>query len=96
MYTRKWTLVYLSALVMVSTLLALATAGLPHRVAAQEKVKITLGSWDDENGNKRHFAAMQDFMAVNPDIEVELVSYAGDNPHAKLLTWIAAGELPDV
>jgi multiple sugar transport system substrate-binding protein len=97
MQARKWTLIYLSTLLVVSMLIALGTAGLPAKKAtAQDKVKITLGSADDENGNKRHFAAMDDFMAVNPDIEVELVSYAGDDPWAKLLTWIAAGELPDV
>ncbi len=97
MHARKWTLIYLSALVMVSMLIALGTAGLPaQKAAAQEKVKLTLGSWDDENGNKRHIAAVQDFNAVYPDIEVEILPNPGGDWHSKVLTWIAAGELPDV
>ena len=62
MNARKWTLVYLSALVMVSMLVALGTAGLPHhKAAAQEAGKVMFGSWDDENGNLRHIAVIEDF-----------------------------------
>jgi multiple sugar transport system substrate-binding protein len=97
MHARKWTVIYISALLTVSTLLALATAGLPHKVAqAQGKVSLTLGSWDDANGNKVHTAVLQDFMAVYPDISVEIAPFPGGDWHSKVLTWIAAGELPDV
>lgn len=96
MRTHKWTLIYFSALVMVSMLVVLGTAGLPHKAAAQDKVKITLGSWDDANGNIRHQAAIDDFMAVNPDIQVEIAPNPGGDWHSLVLTWIAAGELPDV
>jgi len=96
MHARKWTLIYLSALVIVSTLLALATAGVSHKVAAQEKVKVTYGQWDDENGTKRHIAAIQDFNAVYPDIEIEMLPNPGGDWHSLVLTWIASGELPDV
>jgi multiple sugar transport system substrate-binding protein len=96
MHARKWTLIYLSTLVTISLLVVLGTAGLPHKAAAQDKVKIMFGSWDDENGNLRHIAAIEDFNAVYPDIEVEILPNPGGDWHSKVLTWIAAGELPDV
>jgi multiple sugar transport system substrate-binding protein len=97
MQARKWTIIYLSALVMVSMLIALGTAGLPAKKAvAQEKASLTFGSWDDENGNKVHIAAIADFNAVYPDISVEILPNPGGDWHSKVLTWIAAGELPDV
>ncbi|MBZ0123506.1 MAG: extracellular solute-binding protein, partial [Roseovarius sp.] len=93
----KWPLIYLSALIVLSMLVAIGMAGFTSRTArAQDTVQLTLGSWDDENGNMRHLAAIEDFQAVYPDIEVELVPYGTGNPHAKILTWIAAGELPNV
>ncbi len=97
MYARKWSLIYLSVLTVVVLLVGVASAGITHKAAyAQDKVKITLGSWDDENGNVRHQAAVDDFMAENPDIEVEILPNPGGDWHSKVLTWIAAGELPDV
>lgn len=97
MHARKWTIIYFSALVMVSMLVALGTAGLPQKSAsAQVSANLTLGSWDDENGNLRHIAALEDFNAVYPDINVEILPNPGGNWHALVLTWIAAGELPDV
>jgi hypothetical protein len=45
MYARKWTLIYLSALVMVSLLVALGTAGMPQKTAAaQEKITLQFDS----------------------------------------------------
>jgi ABC-type glycerol-3-phosphate transport system substrate-binding protein len=97
MQARKWSLVYLSALVVFSILLLMATAGLPHKsAAAQESVTVTYGQWDDENGTLRHIAVIEDFNAVNPDIEIEMRPNPGGNWHALVLTWIAAGELPDI
>lgn len=97
MHARKWTLMYLSVLVMVSMLIVLGTAGLPHKTAsAQDQVTLMFGSWDDENGNLRHIAAIEDFNAVYPDIKVEILPNPGGDWHSKVLTWIAAGELPDV
>ncbi len=97
MQARKWSLIYLSALVMVSMLVALGAAGLGSKPAeARQGAKVLLGSWDDENGNKRHLAAIEDFNAEYPDIEVEILPHAGGDWHSKVLTWIAAGELPDV
>ncbi len=93
----KWPLIYLSALIVLSMLVAAGMAGFASKTArAQDTIQLTLGSWDDENGNMRHLAAIEDFQAVYPDIEVELVPYGTGNPHAKILTWIAAGELPNV
>lgn len=97
MQARKWTIIYFSALVMVSMLVALGTAGLPQKSAsAQESASLLFGSWDDENGNLRHIAAIEDFNAVYPDIKVEILPNPGGDWHSKVLTWIAAGELPDV
>lgn len=96
MQTRKWSLVYVSALVAVSILLLLATAGLPAKHAQAQAAKLVLGSWDDANGNIRHEAAIADFQAVYPDIEVEIRPNPGGDWHSLVLTWIAAGELPDV
>jgi multiple sugar transport system substrate-binding protein len=94
----KWPLIYLSALVVVSMLAVLGTAGLTSAkpARAQETVKLTLGSWDDENGNQRHIAALEDMAAVYPELEVEILPNPGGDWHSKVLTWIAAGELPDV
>jgi multiple sugar transport system substrate-binding protein len=97
MHARKWTIIYLSALLMASMLVALGTAGLPQKKAtAQESAELLFGSWDDENGNLRHLAAIEDFNAVYPDIKVEILPNPGGDWHSKVLTWIAAGELPDV
>lgn len=97
MKAHKWPLIYLSTLVVLSMLVGIGMTGLASKPAsAQGAVKLTLGSWDDENGNKRHLAAIEDFQAVYPDIEVEILPNPGGNWHAKVLTWIAAGELPDV
>lgn len=97
MYARKWSLIYLSVLTVVVLLVGIASAGITHKSAyAQDTVQITLGSWDDENGNIRHQAAVDDFMAENPGIEVEILPNPGGDWHSKVLTWIAAGELPDV
>ncbi|MBN1202485.1 MAG: sugar ABC transporter substrate-binding protein [Anaerolineae bacterium] len=97
MHARKWTFIYLSVLVMVSMLVALGMMGLPQKTAtAQEGAELLFGSWDDENGNLRHLAAIEDFNAVYPDIKVEILPNPGGDWHSKVLTWIAAGELPDV
>jgi multiple sugar transport system substrate-binding protein len=63
---------------------------------AQDKTLLTLGSWDDENGNQRHLAAIADFEAQYPDIDVEIQPNPGGDWHTRILTLIAAGELPDV
>src|SRR5512145_622157 len=96
MQARKWSLVYLSALAVFSILLLMATAGTAPRPVQAQEASLVLGSWDDENGNLRHIAAVEDFNAVYPDIEVEIRPNPGGNWHALILTWIAAGELPDV
>ncbi len=97
MKTRKWSMVYLSALTVLGMLIVLGWAGLsPRPVAAQGQVTVTLGSWDDENGNIRHQAAINDFMAVYPDITVEILPNPGGDWHTRILTQIAAGDLPDV
>ncbi|RPI97880.1 MAG: hypothetical protein EHM39_08825, partial [Chloroflexi bacterium] len=89
MHARKWTIIYISALVMASMLLVMATAGLPSRKAsAQATGTVLFGSWDDENGNLRHLASIEDFNAVYPDIEVEILpNPAGSDWHTKILTW---------
>lgn len=98
MQNRKWSLIYLSALTIFSVLFLLATAGISTRqtYAQDEAVTVTLGSWDDENGNIRHMAAIEDFQAEHPEIAVEILPNPGGDWHSKVLTWIAAGELPDV
>ena len=42
-------------------IMLLTMLGTSYRVTAADPVKLTLGSWDDENGNKRHIAVLQDF-----------------------------------
>lgn len=97
MHARKWTMIYLSALMVLSLLVAISAAGFGSKSAeARQSGKVLFGSWDDENGNLRHIAAIEDFNAVYPDIEVEILPNPGGDWHSKVLTWIAAGELPDV
>jgi len=64
--------------------------------AQEETVNLTFGSWDDENGNRRHLDALEDFSAEYPNIEVEILPNPGGDWHTRILTLIAAGELPDV
>lgn len=96
MQTRKWSLIYLTALTIVALLMTLGGLTGPKVAQAQEKTKLSLGSWDDENGNKRHLAVIADFQAQNPDIEVEIAPNPGGDWHSRILTLIAAGNLPDV
>src|SRR5437762_2168228 len=95
MRNRNWSFFYFSILTAVILLVSIVGQG--YRVAtAAAQVNLTLGSWDDENGNKRHIAVLQDFMAQNPDIKVDIVPKPGGDWHSTILTWIAAGTLPDV
>ena len=97
MKAHKWPLIYLSALVVLSMLVAFGMAGFSSKAAsAQEGAKVTYAQWDDENGTLRHLAAIEDFNAVYPDIEIEMLPNPGGDWHSKVLTWIAAGELPDI
>jgi multiple sugar transport system substrate-binding protein len=98
MQARKWPLIYLSALTVLGLLVAIGWVGFaPSPALAQEEtVHLTFGNWDDENGQIRHIAAVEDFHAQYPDIEVEIIPHAGGDWHTKVLTWIATGELPDV
>jgi len=97
MHARKWSLVYMTALTLLGLLVALAWAGPVRTVAhAQDTVHLTLGSWDDENGNRRHIAAIEDFQEQYPNIEVEILPNPGGDWHTRILTQIATGDLPDV
>ena len=87
----KWQLSFVVIVLVMSSILSMTGVGL-----AQDTVNITLGSWDDENGNQRHLAAIEAFQAENPDIEVEILPNPGGDWHARMLTLIASGELPDV
>ena len=94
MNARKWPLIFITLMILLSLLvMAFGTA---LTAAQDEPVSITLGSWDDENGNIRHLAAIEDFQAVHPNIEVEILPNPGGDWHTRILTLIAAGELPDV
>ncbi|HLV37593.1 MAG TPA: sugar ABC transporter substrate-binding protein [Spirillospora sp.] len=94
MNTRKWSLVFITSVVLVS-MLAL-TFGAALTTAQDDVIQLTLGSWDDENGNRRHLAAIEDFQAEYPNIQVEILPNPGGDWHTRILTLIAAGELPDV
>ncbi|MFO7321757.1 MAG: sugar ABC transporter substrate-binding protein [Chloroflexota bacterium] len=98
MYVHRLTRYYLVGLVITSLISALAVGFfLPRQVVAQDaSVTITLGSWDDENGNRRHLAAIEDFQAEYPNIHVEIQPNPGGDWHSRILTLIAAGELPDI
>jgi multiple sugar transport system substrate-binding protein len=87
----RWQLSF--AVIMLVLSLAFVMSGVGF---AQDTVKLTLGSWDDENGNKRHLAAIEAFQAENPNIEVEILPNPGGDWHTRILTLIASGELPDV
>jgi multiple sugar transport system substrate-binding protein len=88
---------FLSTLLIVSMLVMIAGLIVPRRALAQDDVvQLTLGSWDDENGNQRHIAALADFQAQYPNIEVEIQPNPGGDWHTRILTLIASGELPDV
>jgi multiple sugar transport system substrate-binding protein len=91
---RKWPLFFVTMVVFLSILVLLV--GSPFTFAQTSPVQITLGSWDDEQGNLRHMAALDDFRAEYPDIEVEILPNPGGDWHTRILTLIAAGELPDV
>lgn len=90
--TRRWPLFFVTMMVVLSMLVMLFAPSF----AQAENVSLTFGSWDDENGNIRHRAALEDFTAEYPNIEVEILPNPGGDWHTRILTLIAAGELPDV
>jgi multiple sugar transport system substrate-binding protein len=92
----RWQLSFVVLMLMLSTIFLATGVGIPQRAQAQATAKVTLGSWDDENGNKRHIAAIEAFNAEYPDIEVEILPNPGGDWHTRILTLIASGELPDV
>ena len=91
---RRWPLFFVTMMVLVSMLVLLFGSALTF--AQPASVNLTFGSWDDENGNRRHLAALEDFNAEYPNIEVEIQPNPGGDWHTRILTLIAAGELPDV
>jgi multiple sugar transport system substrate-binding protein len=91
---RRWPLFFISTMVVLSMGLMLFGSALIF--AQSDPVQLTFGSWDDENGNRRHLAALEDFSAEYPDIQVEIQPNPGGDWHTRILTLIAAGELPDV
>lgn len=93
MQHRKWTLSFLAVFTVVSLIVSMLSFAV---VSAQDKTLITLGSWDDENGNQRHLAVIADFEAQFPNIDVEIQPNPGGDWHSRILTLIASGELPDV
>lgn len=93
---RKWPLMFFSLLAIVAMLVAAVGFAFPRRAAAQDEVTLTLGSWDDENGNKRHLAVIEAFQAEYPNIKVEIQPNPGGDWHSRILTLIASGELADV
>ena len=94
-HTRKWTGSFLAILAITS--LVVSMVGLAFsRVDAQDRTVVTLGSWDDENGNQRHLAAIADIEAQFPNIDVEIQPNPGGDWHSRILTQIASGELPDI
>lgn len=96
MQLRKWSFLFLSILVVTSLLVSMIGVAFSRVSRAQEPVLVTLGSWDDENGNQRHLAAIADFEAQHPEIDVEIQPNPGGDWHTRILTLIASGELPDV
>jgi len=89
---RRWPLFFVTMMVVISMMVVLFAPSF----AQGESVSLTFGSWDDENGNLRHLAALEDFSAEYPDISVEILPNPGGDWHTRILTLIAAGELPDV
>jgi multiple sugar transport system substrate-binding protein len=61
-----------------------------------ETVTLSLGSWDDENGSKRHIAAIADFEKQYPNIKVNLQQFIGSDWQTQILGQILTGNLPDV
>jgi multiple sugar transport system substrate-binding protein len=94
MSVRKWPLIFVTLMILASMLLMLFGSAFTY--AQNQTMQITLGSWDDENGNRRHLAAIEDLRVEYPDLEVEILPNPGGDWHTRILTLIAAGELPDV
>jgi multiple sugar transport system substrate-binding protein len=94
MRINRWSLTFITVVLLVS--MFTLTFGTMFTSAQDDVVQITLGSWDDENGNVRHQAAIADFEAQYPNISVEILPNPGGDWHTRILTLIAAGELPDV
>ncbi len=94
----RWSLVYVGALTVLGLLIVIGWAGSAYSpvMAQDEAVLVTFGNWDDENGQVRHLAAVEDFQAEYPNIEVEIQPNPGGDWHTRMLTLIAAGELPDI
>ena len=95
MQSRKWSGSFLAILAVTSLIVSMVGFAFSH-VEAQDRVVVTLGSWDDENGNQRHLAAIADIEAQFPNIDVEIQPNPGGDWHSRILTQIASGELPDV
>lgn len=92
----RWQFSFGVLMLILSTLFVVTGLGVSHRVEAQATTTITLGSWDDENGNQRHLAVIEAFQAEYPDIAVEIQPNPGGDWHTLILTLIASGELPDI
>lgn len=93
----KLSLIYLSTLTVFALVIALAAPGLGVAQAQSDtRTLVTLGSWDDENGNLRHLAAIADFEAQYPEIRVEILPNPGGDWHSRILSLIATQTLPDI
>src|SRR5437868_5459692 len=64
--------------------------------ASSNTVTLSLGSWDDENGSKRHIAAIAEFEKQYPNIKVSLQQFIGSDWQTQILSQILSGDLPDV
>lgn len=95
MHAAKWSRSFLAILVVTSLVVSMVGFAF-SRAQAQDRVVVTLGSWDDENGNQRHLAAIADIEAQYPNIDVEIQPNPGGDWHSRILTLIASGELPDI
>lgn len=93
---RKWHIMFFSLLTILAIMVTAVGFAFPRIASAQDQITLTLGSWDDENGNQRHLAVIEEFQAANPNIKVEIQPNPGGDWHSRILTLIASGELADV
>lgn len=68
----------------------------PDAAPAEERTTIQYMIWGRENEVRREREKLEEFVARNPDVQVELVQAGGTNYQVKLATMLAGGVAPDV
>ncbi|HLZ63468.1 MAG TPA: sugar ABC transporter substrate-binding protein [Ktedonosporobacter sp.] len=93
--TIKTTIVLLLAVLMMIGTAACDSAS-PASTTGNQKVTVTLMTWEGDSTNALIDAAMKKFMAQNPDIIVQRIPSPNSDYGTKLTSLVVAKKLPDL